>query len=207
MKRATVFIMLAVLVLAISGCGQLFEKNNVQVPMYDNQGKPMLGANGQPLTITHQLSDEALFYQVQAEAEKGRKPILVLVARDGQDISFTGLERLEVWGPNGGGGAVKTYESQWAKALREWGGIFGALGGIYLGGQVAVDLANAVGQHAGHNVTVGGDYTRDGSIKYGGDVVGGDKAGRDGNWNSHNTTTTTNTTTSTDDPSTAPTTP
>jgi len=81
--------------------------------------------------------------------------------------------------------------------------IAAGVAGIWLSGQNMIDLANAVGQHAGKNVTVGGDYTRDGSTKYGGDVVGGDKAGRDGNWNSHNTTTTT----STDDDSTAPATP
>ena len=197
MKR---WLSLALLLLALAlcaGCGEYFAKNEIQVPVYDEKGNPVFGPDGKPVTVQQKVSDEGIWYQKQLEAKRLDRAILVLEARAGQTIELKGVKRLEVWGNNGSAGSIKVYESQWAKMWREWGGIAGMLGGIYLGGQVAVDLADTVGKHAGHNTTVGGDYTRDGSTKYGGDFtgddriggdqIGGDKAGRDINRDSNNT--------------------
>lgn len=141
--------------------------------------------------------------QAKANAEAQKRPLLLIEAKDGQDVSFTGLKTLAVYAPtcdDGKGTQIAQHKDPAYSVGTTVLGIAAGVAGIYLSGQNMVDLANAVGQHAGGNTTVQGDYTRDGSTKYGGDVVGGDKAGRDGKWNSDNTTTTTST--STDDHST-----
>jgi hypothetical protein len=125
---------------------------------------------------------QVLAQQAKATVEAQKKPLLRIEAKEGQDISFTGLKSLEVYAPTCGDG--KSYQVAQHKDPAYSVGttvlsIAAGVAGIWLSGQNMVDLANAVGQHAGRNTTVHGDYTRDGSTKYGGDVVGGDKAGRD----------------------------
>ena len=199
MKYLLLGFLLAMVAIA-PGCGtEYFDKNVVNVPVYNLDGTPALGSDGKVLTVEHKISDEGIWYQRQADMAKLRKPILVLEAYDGKDINLVGVKRLEVWGSDGNVTNLKIYESQWAKMWREWGGIAGMLGGIYVGGQVAVDLADTVGKHAGRNIAVGGDYNQgDGSASYGGDFIGrdqiggdlidGDKAGGDINRDSQNRT-------------------
>jgi hypothetical protein len=137
---------------------------------------------------------QVLAQQAKANAEMARKPLLRIEAKEGQDISFTGLKAIEVYAPTYTDSNSKALVAQHRDPIYDAGttvlSIMAGVAGIYLSGQNMIDLASAVGNAAGHNTTVQGDYTRDGSTKFGGDVIGGDKAGRDGNWNSGNTTNT-----------------
>jgi hypothetical protein len=130
-------------------------------------------------------------HQAKAAVEANKKPLLMIEAKEGEDISFTGVKALVVYVPNmdnGKGYKVDQFKDPAYSVGTTVLGIAAGVAGIYLSGQNMVDLANAVGQHAGHNTNVGGDYTRDGSGKHVGDNVGGDKAGRDITRDSHNST-------------------
>jgi len=132
---------------------------------------------------------QVLAQQAKATVESQKKPLLRIEAKDGQDISFTGLKALEVYAPtcdDGKGYKVAQHKDPAYSVGTTVLSIAAGVAGIWLSGQNMVDLANAVGQHAGRNTTVQGDYTRDGSTKYGGDYTGGDRAGRDITRDSHN---------------------
>lgn len=99
--------------------------------------------------------DQAAYYQAQLEAIKAQKPLLVLKAQEGQEVRLSGLAELVLYLPAGGGGgpAIQPAGDPWAAVVKE--GITGAamLGGIWLGGQAAVALVDAVGRTAGHQIT------------------------------------------------------
>jgi len=160
------------LALAVSGCASKLNKITTSYP------------GGQ--TVIQEISDEALYYQVQTQMAAARKPILVMEAKPGERIELKGVKRLVVWGYAGDRGRMRAYEHPWAKAVREWGGIVGMLGGIYVGGYWANQLADTVGRHAGTTTTITDSYNGDhvggdqiGGDNIGGDWVGGDKIGGD----------------------------
>ncbi len=130
--------------------------------------------------------------QAKAAVEAARKPLLMIQAKDGEDISFTGVKAFIVYAPthdDGSGWTVRQHKDPAYSVGTTVLGIAAGVAGLYLSGQNMVDLANAVGAHAGHNTTIGGDWT--GQDKVGGNQVSGGSTyvGRDGNWNSHNPTT------------------
>ena len=141
--------LLIALTLGVSGCAGQLNKITTNYPTGE--------------TVTQEISDEALFYQVQTRMAQARKPILVMEARKGENIELKGVKKLVVWGYADDRGRLRTYEHPWAKAIREWGGIVGMLGSIYLGGQVAVELADTVGKHAGSHTTITDAYKTSGS--------------------------------------------
>ncbi len=87
---------------------------------------------------------------------KGRKPILVIEAMPGQELKITGLKRLAVYAPrstNPGSPLIKQYRDPWANVVTNGLGVVGAVAGIYVGGQAAVELADTVGRHAGVHIS------------------------------------------------------
>lgn len=135
----------------------------------------------------------------RADAVDYQKPLVRMVAKKGEKIELKGVAVFEVYGPSqaGAGGQDPFVIHQhkdpvYGLASTVLGVGIGAAT-VWLSGQNMVDLANAVGTHAGHNVTVGGSQVGGGQTNIGGDSVGGDKAGRDiipgQNRDSHDSTT------------------
>ena len=136
--------------------------------------------------------------------------IIELEVADGQELRVSGISKLVVRQVNPlpgflsgsrGGFDLKEF-TRWKPAIpgeRLMNTGITALGNaaiLWIGAQGAVDLADAVGRHAGHNVTVGGDYAGGDLTKSGGDMITvGDGTYIGGNDidNSYNTTSTSTT--------------
>ncbi|KIX15042.1 hypothetical protein [Dethiosulfatarculus sandiegensis] len=93
--------------------------------------------------------EKLAYYQANIEAAKHQKPLLLLEAKEGQDIQLKGVKSLVVYAPRSGG--ITQYRDEAAALAREGLGIAGTVAGIYFGGQVAVALADTVGKHSGKN--------------------------------------------------------
>lgn len=95
------------------------------------------------------------YLNAQLEALKLQKPLLYLKAKPGEQITLGGLEELAVYQPLGAGGGslIRQHQNEWAPVAREGLGIIGTVGGIYYGGQVAVQLADSIGRSAGAHIT------------------------------------------------------
>ncbi|MFH1061104.1 MAG: hypothetical protein V1797_20775 [Pseudomonadota bacterium] len=95
------------------------------------------------------------YLNAQLEALKLQKPLLYLKAKPGEQITLGGLEELAVYQPLGAGGGslIRQHQNEWAPVAREGLGIIGTVGGIYYGGQVAVQLADSIGRTAGTHIT------------------------------------------------------
>lgn len=91
------------------------------------------------------------YYQAQLEAIKAQPPIVKLKAQPGQQI--TGLESLEVYAPQPGGGRVAQHEDPGWKALGQGIGAAAAVGGAYVALDGANKIAGTVGAVAGHNTS------------------------------------------------------
>lgn len=138
----------------------------------------------------HRASAEAAFYQAQAQkAEAGRVPIVEFVARPGESIMLSGVERFAVYAPADPGAAgVVQYRADpnpWPSVLGQLAGVGLQAFGIHrISGVVTTALENAGGNST---VTVGGnqgdtwtDQSRtridDRSVSAGGDIsVRGDE--------------------------------
>ncbi|MFZ5586956.1 MAG: hypothetical protein ACOZHQ_13630 [Thermodesulfobacteriota bacterium] len=96
------------------------------------------------------------YLNAQLEALKLQKPILLLKARPGEQITLAGVEELSVHQPLGGAGGaglIRQHQSEWAPVAREGLGLIATVGGIYYGGQVAVQLADSIGRSAGAHIS------------------------------------------------------
>jgi hypothetical protein len=123
---------------------------------------------------------QVLAQQVKAAVEAQKKPLLRIEAKEGQDISFTGLKAIEVYAPTcaaeGKGYQVAQHKDPAYSVGTTVLSIAAGVAGIWLSGQNMVDLANAVGQHAGGNTHVGGNLN---SGENSGANKGNNTAGRD----------------------------
>lgn len=91
------------------------------------------------------------YYQANLEAIKAQPPIVKLKAQPGQQI--TGLESLEVYAPQPGGGRVAQHEDPGWKVLGQGVGAAAAVGGAYVALDGANKIAGTVGAVAGHNTS------------------------------------------------------
>lgn len=86
--------------------------------------------------------------QATSAAMKSQKPLLKIIAQQGQAI--TGLASIEVYGQ----AAMPTFQqerpSEWAAVAQSGLQVLGVVGGVIAGGRAAEDLANAVGKHANY---------------------------------------------------------
>lgn len=91
------------------------------------------------------------YYNAQVAARQMAKPLLYLKAKPGEEIVLKGVEEMAVYSPHHEG--IPQYRDEWANVAVNGVGVLGTVAGIYLGGQVAVDLATAVGQSAGTHIS------------------------------------------------------
>ena len=80
-------------------------------------------------------------------AMKEQKPLFRLTAQDGQAI--TGLKSIEIYTPQAPTQIQQARPSEWAGVIGQGLSVVGALGGVYLGGQAATNLADSVGRSSG----------------------------------------------------------
>jgi len=80
-------------------------------------------------------------------AAKEQKPLVRILAQDGQPI--TGLKSVEVFMPQAPAQIQQARPSEWAGVIGQGLSVVGALGGVYLGGQAATNLADSVGRSSG----------------------------------------------------------
>lgn len=100
--------------------------------------------------------DREAYYQAQLAAIQAQKPLLELEAHEGQMIELRGVKRLVVSAPPSGGGQIQPLKDEWANVAINGVGVLGMAAGIYVAGEAAVSLADTVGKHAGHSLTVSG---------------------------------------------------
>src|SRR6056297_2521719 len=123
---------------------------------------------------------------------KEQKPILTIIAKQGQTISFQGVERLEVYAP-GSDKPISQFKTQYHPVWSIIGETLKYAAPAMISGYWANELVGSVGKYAGDQIggdRVGGDYNAaDSSI--GGDSVGQDYIGSDydASDNSDNSTT------------------
>jgi hypothetical protein len=97
--------------------------------------------------------EKQAYMNAQLDALKLQKPLLLLRAKSGESIELRGVEELAVHAPvNAQNGLIRQHQSEWAPVLREGLGIIGTVGGIYYGGQAAVQLADSIGRSAGTHI-------------------------------------------------------
>jgi hypothetical protein len=71
-------------------------------------------------------------YGAKLEAIKNQKPIFELVAKDGEQVTLSGVERLTVYGSQEGGDAIAQRVSPFWNFVNQQSGILGMLGLGYL---------------------------------------------------------------------------
>lgn len=108
----------------------------------------------------HRATAEAAFYDAQARTAAERQPIVELIARPGEAIMLSGVERFAVYAPaDPNQTAVRQYQAgpSVGETIR---GIVRDAGPLFLGytGYRAIErVAGMAVQHAGGNTTVGGN--------------------------------------------------
>ncbi|RJX35682.1 MAG: hypothetical protein C4525_03245 [Desulfarculus sp.] len=119
MKRSLIIVAVLALTLALlGGCAT----NKMNVPLRDGDGKMIAGTDGKPIMQTYDLSDSAVFHQVQNELAKLRKPVAEVVFPQGGTVP-PGMT-ITVWGPNGLP-QIAQYREPWLEAFKAGSGIFG----------------------------------------------------------------------------------
>lgn len=95
------------------------------------------------VTLTGCASPEAYrnYLSAQSAAIKAQKPMLEIIAQEGQHI--TGLAAIRVYGP--GMSIQQERPSEWAAVATSGLQVLGVVGGIVAAGQASQDLVNAVG--------------------------------------------------------------
>ena len=148
------------------------------------------------------------YYKYQS---KEQKPILTIIAKQGQTISFQGVERLEVYAP-GNDNPISQFKTQYHPVWSIIGETLRYAAPAMVSGYWAKEIVNVAGKRAGYSIggnSVGGNYdASDSSIgqdydasdsSIGGDNTGGDNIGQDydasdssnnENWNDNNSTVT-----------------
>jgi hypothetical protein len=81
------------------------------------------------------------YLSAQSAAIKAQKPMLRIVAQEGQPI--TGLASIEVYGP--GMSIQQEKDNEWARVVTSGLQVVGVVGGIVAAGQASQDLVTAVG--------------------------------------------------------------
>lgn len=112
------------------------------------------------------------YYDANATARMEQRPVLEIVARQGEDISFTGVEVVRVYGRPDNVPQHRDYTAERAIGLGHSAiGAAGALGTVWVGGQVAVDLADTVGRTSQGTVSYNDSFNGQGSNINGADDV------------------------------------
>ncbi|WP_449246448.1 hypothetical protein [Desulfarculus baarsii] len=97
------------------------------------------------------FEEKQAYYNANVEMAKAQRPLLLLRAKPGEQITLAGVEELAVYAPGGGG--VAQYRDESIAAAKDAAGLIGTVAGIYFGGEAAVALVDAVGRHAGTQIT------------------------------------------------------
>ena len=87
--------------------------------------------------------EQTAYMQAQLQALALQKPLLEIEGFKDQPIVF---KKLTVYAP--GQGQIQQYVDPWANVATNALGVLGAVGGIWVGGDAAVRLADTVGKHA-----------------------------------------------------------
>lgn len=149
MKRLALLLILLFIALG-QGCSWI-------QPEAENQVAVML-PNGK--VVTHQLTDEAMYYHATVQKALARRPILTMEAKEGETIELRGVKNLVVWGYDDSRGQMPAYTHPWAMAFREWGGLVGNVAntGLLLWGinEVAGTIGGAAGTHINHSFNPSG---------------------------------------------------
>ncbi|MCB2186927.1 MAG: hypothetical protein KQJ78_10950 [Deltaproteobacteria bacterium] len=94
--------------------------------------------------------ERAAFYKAQIDYAAQQKPMIRMVAKEGEQITLAGVKEFEVYGP---GNPMQQLHDEWAGVAKDGIGTVGAAGtsvlGLYFGGEAAVALVDAAGRHAG----------------------------------------------------------
>lgn len=110
--------LVAVVVLLAVGCAS--NKSEAPVPLPG--GGFLRNDDGSYVMATRDYTDESVFHAEQAALKRAalanRKPLLEIIARPGEDISFTGVEAIRVYAESDTEALVQ-YQSQWADAAKD----------------------------------------------------------------------------------------
>ena len=130
MKRTLILVLL--LGLLSSGCAAINGENQADAFYPDGT------------VVKSSLTDEGMFYQAQIKKAEARKPILVMKAREGQDIVLKGVAQLTVWGYDENRGGIKQHKNQYLETLKAVAGPVGVVAGIWAQGDANQKLLNAM---------------------------------------------------------------
>ena len=101
------------LALTLAGCAA--EMNKIRQPIFDKDGKAVLGTDGKPLVVEQEFTDAQAFFEAQKAAHALRRPVLVMEAKEGEIIKLEGVKSLTVWGYSAASGKISQWQHPWLR--------------------------------------------------------------------------------------------